>query len=176
VEKEMDIQREQYLTFFIRGEEYAVDIQRVKEIIEYEKVTRVPTTPVHIRGVINLRGSVLPVVDLAAKFGHGETEPVRTTCIVVVETRGHDEADGRLVPVGLLSDAVSEVVDITRAEIEPPPAFGTHVRIDFLHGMAKLEGRLVLVLDIDRVLSSVDLEEAIDAINNNDAVAEAAQL
>jgi purine-binding chemotaxis protein CheW len=176
VEKEMDIQREQYLTFFIRGEEYAVDIQRVKEIIEYEKVTRVPTTPVHVRGVINLRGSVLPVVDLAAKFGHGETEPVRTTCIVVVETRGRDENEGHLVPVGLLSDAVSEVVDITAAEIEPPPAFGTHVRIDFLRGMGKLDGRLVLVLDIDRVLSPVEIEQAIDAINNNDAVAEAAQL
>ena len=163
---------EQYLTFFIRGEEYAAPILRVKEIIEYETVTRVPAMPPHVRGVINLRGAVLPVIDLAAKFGHGQTAPSRTTCIVVVETRGSDES---LLTVGLLADAVSEVVDIADDAIEPPPPFGTHVRIDFLTGMGKLDGRLVLVLDIDRVLSPVELEQTIDAITN-DAVAEAAQL
>lgn len=180
----MDMQREQYLTFFMRGEEYAVDIQRVKEIIEYEKVTRVPTMPVHLRGVINLRGAVLPVVDLAAQFGHGETEPVRTTCIVVVEARGRDEMAEHLITVGLMADAVSEVVDLAASAIEPPPPFGTKVRIDFLRGMGKLEGRLVLVLDLDRALSPIDIETAcleqsepaLDAINNNnDAAAEAAQ-
>ncbi len=167
----MDTHKDQYLTFFIRGEEYAVGILRVKEIIEFEAVTRVPTTPVHVRGVINLRGSVLPVVDLAAKFGHGETAPVRTTCIVVVETRLH----GETLVIGILTDAVSEVVDIAADAIEPPPPFGTNVRIDFLTGMGKLDGRLVLVLDIDQVLSHVDLEQTIDAITN-DAVAEVAQL
>ena len=180
----MDMQREQYLTFFMRGEEYAVDIQRVKEIIEYEKVTRVPTLPLHVRGVINLRGAVLPVVDLAAQFGHGETEPVRTTCIVVVEARGGDEMAGPLIAVGLMADAVSEVVDLAAGDIEPPPPFGTKVRIDFLRGMGKLGGRLVLVLDIDRALSPVDIEQAslepgepaLDALINHDAVAEAAQL
>jgi len=179
----MDMQREQYLTFFMRGEEYAVDIQRVKEIIEYEKVTRVPTMPVHLRGVINLRGAVLPVVDLAAQFGHGETEPVRTTCIVIVEARGRDEMADRLIPVGLMADAVSEVVDLAASAIEPPPPFGTNVRIDFLRGMGKLDGRLVLVLDIDRALSPVDLEQAcaeqsepVPDVINNDAAAEAAQL
>ena len=179
----MDMQREQYLTFFMRGEEYAVEIQRVKEIIEYEKLTRVPTLPAHMRGVINLRGAVLPVVDLAALFGHGETEPVRTTCIVVVETRGRDEMADHLIAVGLMADAVSEVVDLAADAIEPPPPFGTQVRINFLRGMGKLDGRLVLVLDIDRALSPVDIESispeqsepALDAINN-DAVAEAAQL
>ena len=162
---------QQYLTFFIRGEEYAVGILRVREIIEYETVTRVPTTPTHVRGVINLRGAVMPVIDLAAKFGHGETAPARTTCIVVVETRMRDE----LLAVGLMADAVSEVVDIAADAIEPPPPFGTHVRIDFLTGMGKLDGRLVLVLDIDRVLSPVEIEQTIDAINN-DAAAELAQL
>ncbi|HVR38187.1 MAG TPA: chemotaxis protein CheW [Thermoanaerobaculia bacterium] len=167
----MDMQREQYLTFFMRGEEYAVSILRLKEIIEYEKVTRVPTTPAHVRGVINLRGAVLPVIDLAAKFGHGETEVVRTTCIVVVETRLRDE----MLVVGIMADAVSEVVDIASDAIEPPPPFGTNVRIDFLRGMGKLDGRLVLVLDIDRVLSPVEIEQTIDAITN-DAAAEVAQL
>jgi purine-binding chemotaxis protein CheW len=140
----------QYLTFLVRGEEYAAAILRVKEIIEYETVTRVPATPAHVRGVINLRGAVLPVVDLAAKFGHGATEPARTTCIVVVETRLGDE----LLTVGLLADAVSEVVDIADAAIEPPPSFGTNVCVDFLVGMGKLDGRLVLILDIDRLLST----------------------
>jgi purine-binding chemotaxis protein CheW len=170
----MDIQREQYLTFFMRSEEYAVGILRVKEIIEYERVTRVPTTPAHVRGVINLRGAVLPVVDLAAKFGHGESEPVRTTCIVVVETRGGDELHHPMIPVGLLADSVSEVVDIAADAIEPAPPFGTNVRIDFLRGMGKLDGRLVLLLDIDRVLSPVEIEQTIDAITH-DAAADAAQ-
>jgi len=151
--------KEQYLTFFIRGEEYAVGILRVKEIIEYETVTRVPTMPTHVRGVINLRGSVLPVIDLAAKFGHGETAPARTTCIVVVET----QVNGEMLVVGLLADSVSEVLDLSNEQIEPPPPFGTNVRVDFLVGMGKLEGRLVLVLDLDCILSPVEARDAIDA-------------
>lgn len=152
--------KEQYLTFFIRSEEYAVGILRVKEIIEYETVTRVPAMPAHVRGVINLRGAVLPVIDLAAKFGHGESAPARTTCIVVVET----QVDGELLVVGLMADAVSEVVDLASEQIEPPPPFGTNVRVDFLVGMGKLEGRLVLVLDLDRILSPVELQSALDAV------------
>ena len=145
----------QYLTFFIRGEEYAVGILRVKEIIEYDTVTRVPTTPAHVRGVLNLRGTVLPVIDLAAKFGHGDTEATRTTCVIVAETR-HDDS---MLVVGVLADAVSSVVDIPDDAIEPPPSFGTNVRVDFLTGMGKLEGRLVLVLDLDRILSPIELED-----------------
>ena len=164
------MQKEQYLTFFIRGEEYAVGILRVKEIIEYETVTRVPATPEHVRGVINLRGAVLPVVDLAAKFGQGSIEPARTTCIVVVETR----MDGELLTVGLIADSVSEVVDIADEAIEPPPSFGTHVRVDFLIGMAKLDGRLALVLDIDRILSPADVQQAIDAATETEPAAEVA--
>jgi purine-binding chemotaxis protein CheW len=150
---------DQYLTFFIRREEYAVSILRVKEIIEYETVTRVPTTPLHVRGVINLRGAVLPVVDLAAKFGHPESEPSRTTCIVVVETQLRSQT----IVVGVVADAVSEVVALPAEQIEPPPAFGTNVHVDFLVGMGKLDGRLVLVLDIDRILSPVELQETIEA-------------
>ena len=151
----------QYLTFFIRDEEYAVEILRVKEIIEYEHVTRVPATPAHVRGVINLRGAVLPVVDLSAKFGHEETEPTRTTCIVVVETRPHDE----LLTIGIVSSSVSEVVDIADGAIEPPPSFGTGVRVDYLTGMGKLDGRLVLILDIDRVLSPVEIQQTLQQID-----------
>lgn len=149
----------QYLTFFIRDEEYAVEILRVKEIIEYEHVTRVPATPAHVRGVINLRGAVLPLVDLSAKFGHDETATTRTTCIVVVETK----PEGELLTLGIVASAVSEVVDIAESAIEPPPSFGTGVRVDYLIGMGKLDGRLVLILDIDRVLSPVEIQETIEA-------------
>jgi purine-binding chemotaxis protein CheW len=157
----------QYLTFFIRDEEYAVEILRVKEIIEYEHVTRVPTTPAHVRGVINLRGGVLPVVDLAAKFGHEESAPSRTTCIVVVETR----PEGELVTIGIVATAVSEVVDIPETAIEPPPSFGTGIRVDFLTGMGKLDGRLALILDIDRVLSPAELQQTVDAVEDAAPVA-----
>ena len=161
---------EQYLTFFIRGEEYAAPILRVKEIIEYETVTRVPAMPPHVRGVINLRGAVLPVIDLAAKFGHGESGVARTTCIVVVETR----LDGEVLIVGVLVDSVSEVVDIPADAIDEPPAFGAGIRIDFLLGMGKLDHRIVLLLNIDRVLSPVEIQQTIDAVDAQSALEPAA--
>src|SRR3954466_3035196 len=111
----------QYLTFFIRGEEYAVGILRVKEIIEYDTVTRVPATPAHVRGVLNLRGTVLPVIDLPAEFGHGDTAATRTTCVIVAETRNR----AALLVVGLLADAVPSVVDIPEDAIEPSRRLGT---------------------------------------------------
>jgi len=151
----MEQSNDQYLTFFIRGEEYAIGILRVREIIEYESVTRVPATPAHVRGVLNLRGAVLPVIDLAAKFGHADSEATRTTCVIVAETK----LDDAMVVVGLLADAVSSVIDIVPDAIEPPPPFGTNIRVDFLTGMGKLEGRLVLILDLDRILSPIELEQ-----------------
>jgi purine-binding chemotaxis protein CheW len=150
---------EQYLTFVIRGEEHAVPILRVKEIIEFETVTRVPGTPAWVRGVINLRGAILPVIDLASKFGHDASPVTRTTCTVVVET----QLRGELITVGVMADAVSEVLDFSAGQIEPPPSFGTHVRVDYLLGMGKLDRKLVLILDIDRLLSPVELEEAVAA-------------
>jgi len=155
---------DQYLTFFIRSEEYAVAILRVKEIIEFESVTRVPAMPAHVRGVINLRGSVLPVIDLSAKFGHGESVPARTTCIVVVET----QVDGEVLVAGVIADAVSEVVDLPAVQIEPPPPFGTNIRVDFLAGMGKLDGRLVLILDLDRILMPVEVLEILDAASSDE--------
>ena len=150
----------QYLTFFIHAEEYAVSILRVREIIEYESVTHVPTTPAHVRGVIDLRGAVLPVIDLGAKFGKSESAPARTTCIVVVETKLNDDD----VIVGVIADAVSEVIDLSEEQIEAAPGLGSNIRVDFLLGMARLDGRLALVLNPDRILSPVELQEALVAI------------
>ena len=155
----------QYLTFMLRGEEYAVAVLRVKEIIQYETVTHVPTVPAHVRGVINLRGAVLPVIDLSAKFGHATSEPTATTCIVVVETR----VDEEVVMVGVVADAVSRVLDLSPEQIEAPPSFGTHVRVDFLVGRGKVDERLVLVLDLDRILCAV---ETIDVVETSAEVLE----
>jgi purine-binding chemotaxis protein CheW len=159
--------QEQYLTFLIGREEYAVGILRVKEIMEYTDVTRVPGVPAHVRGVINLRGSVVPVVDLAAKFGGSETAPSPTSCIVIVET----QLDGAMTVAGMMADAVCEVVHLDAAQIEPPPSFGTGIRVDFLTGMGKLDGRLALILDIDRVLSPVEIQQTIDAAEDAAPVA-----
>ncbi|MGN6183533.1 MAG: chemotaxis protein CheW [Thermoanaerobaculia bacterium] len=150
---------EQYLTFIVRGEEHGVPILRVKEIIEFSTVTRVPGTPAWVRGVINLRGVILPVVDLSTKFGGDESIVTKTTCTVVVETKHH----GETLTIGVMADAVSEVVDFTPEQIEPAPSFGTHVRVDYLRGMGKLERKLVLLLDIDRLLSPVELQTALEA-------------
>lgn len=155
----MSAHSDQYLTFIIRGEEHAVPILRVKEIIEFEAVTAVPHTPSYVRGVINLRGAVLPVIDLSAKFGFDAAQITKTTCIVVVETQLQNE----LITVGVLADSVSEVLDLSSDQIEPPPSFGTHVRVDFLLGVGKLAKKLVLLLDIDRLLSPIELESAVAA-------------
>jgi purine-binding chemotaxis protein CheW len=142
----------QYLTFFIAAEEYALSIMQVTDIIECGAVTRVPGTPSWIRGVHNLRGAVVPVVDLAVKFGLAPTEVTRRTCIVIVEIRIDSE---RLV-MGVMADSVHQVVDLSPEEIQPPPAFGPHVRVDCILGMAG-EGKIVLLLDIDKVLSTNEL-------------------
>jgi purine-binding chemotaxis protein CheW len=140
----------QYLGFYLAGEEYGVDILRVKEILEYETVTRVPTTPPSIRGVINLRGSVVPVVDLAVRFGLPETAVTRRSCIVVIEV----ELAGERTVMGLLAESVSQVIDLPAGEIEPPPPFGTRMRVDCLLGMGKAGKKFVLLLDVDAVLST----------------------
>ena len=139
----------QYLTFLHSGEMYAVGILNVKEIIEYGNLTEIPMMPAFIRGVINLRGSVVPVVDLAARFGHEQSLVGKRTCIVIVEVRqGEDRHD-----LGIMVDAVSEVLEIPGSEIEPPPSFGAKIRADFIAGMGKVAGKFVILLDIQRVLS-----------------------
>jgi len=141
--------RAQYLTFMLGGEMFAVGILAIKEIIEYSKLTQVPMMPPYVRGVINLRGAAVPVVDLSARFGRQATEADRRTCIVIVEMA---VGAGRQV-VGLLVDAVNEVLDIADAEIEPAPAFGTRIRNDFIAGIGKVAGNFVIVLRVERLLS-----------------------
>jgi purine-binding chemotaxis protein CheW len=143
----------QYLTFFIGDEEYAADILRVREVIEYDTITRVPAMPDCIRGVINLRGSVVPVVDLAVKLGLGETPVTKWTCIIIVEVR----FDNEKTAIGLMADAVSQVIDLRPEDVEPPPTFGTRIRADYLLGMGKAGKKFVLMLDINRVLSINEL-------------------
>ncbi len=144
----------QYLTFALAGEMYAVGILNVKEIIEYGNLTEIPRVPNFIRGVINLRGAVVPVVDLAVMFGGKESVVQKRTCNVIVEIRT-DEAKHDL---GIMVDAVSEVLEIQGNDIEPPPSFGTKVRADFIAGMGKVAGKFVIILDIQQVLSSDQME------------------
>ena len=151
-EKEEAVQQ-QYLTFFLADEEYAVGIQRVKEIIEYTAITKVPKVPLWIRGVINLRGNVVSVVDLAVRFGLEERPVTKTTCIVIVEVQ--QEAERAVM--GVIADAVNQVIDLAPKDIEEPPAFGTRVRLEYLFGMGKLGKKFALILNIDTVLSAAEL-------------------
>ncbi len=139
----------QYLTFMLGGEAYAIGILAIKEIIENGQVTRVPMMPEFIRGVINLRGAVVPVIDLGVRFGAGATAMGRRTCIVILEV----ESDGESHDVGILVDAVNEVMDIAAADVEPAPAFGAKIRTDFIAGMGKVNEKFVVILDPARVLS-----------------------
>lgn len=144
----MPAEARQYLTFSLGGEMFAVGILRIKEIIEFGQLTTVPMVPAFIRGVINLRGAVVPVVDLAARFGTGATAITRRTCIVIMEVQSGDESQD----VGVLVDSVSEVLEIADTDIEPTPSFGTGIRPDFVEGMGKVGGRFVILLDLSRVL------------------------
>jgi purine-binding chemotaxis protein CheW len=143
----------QYLTFLLSSEMFAIAILNIKEIIEYGSLTEVPMMPNFIRGVINLRGSVVPVVDLSARFGRNRTEVSRRTCIVIIEVKSDDEKHD----IGVMVDSVSEVLEIPRSEIEPPPAFGAKIRVDFIHGMGKVAGKFVIILDANKVLSVDEL-------------------
>jgi purine-binding chemotaxis protein CheW len=140
---------QQYLTFSLADEMFAIGIRRVREIIEYENVTTVPMMPSFVKGVINLRGSVVPVIDLSARFGRGVSQIHRRTCIVIVEV----DYEGACQELGVVVDAVSEVLDIAQDEIEPPPTFGTKIRADFIGGMGKVKGAFVILLNVDRVLA-----------------------
>ncbi len=143
----------QFLTFQLGGEMFAIGILTIKEIIEYGELTSVPMMPSTVRGVINLRGAVVPVIDLQARFGKGAVVAGKRTCIVIVEV----EAQGERQVIGVIVDAVNEVVDIPPEDIEPPPSFGARIRTDFIHGMGKVRGRFVILLELERVLSLDDL-------------------
>ena len=147
------IEQQQYLTFLLAGEEYAISILKVKEIIEYDTVTVVPKTPKWIRGVINLRGSVVPVVDLAVKFGLEERPVTRTSCIVILE----GQLENQNTTMGIVADAVSQVMDLASEDIREVPEFGTRVQVNYLLGMAQLGKKFALLLDVDKVLSTEEL-------------------
>ena len=147
------IEQQQYLTFLLAGEEYAISILKVKEIIEYDTVTVVPKTPKWIRGVINLRGSVVPVVDLAVKFGLEERAVTRTSCIVILE----GQLENQNTTMGIVADAVSQVMDLADGDIREVPEFGTRVQVNYLLGMAQLGKKFALLLDVDKVLSTDEL-------------------
>jgi purine-binding chemotaxis protein CheW len=147
------VEQQQYLTFLLAGEEYAISILQVKEIIEYDTVTTVPKTPKWIRGVINLRGSVVPVVDLGVKFGMEERAVTKTSCIVIIET----QFEGQNATIGIVADAVSQVMDLAADDIRAVPEFGTRIKVDYLLGMAQLGKKFALLLNVDKVLSTDEL-------------------
>lgn len=157
----------QYLTFFVAGEEYAVNILKVKEIIEYDTVTTVPNTASWIRGVTNLRGNVVPVIDLAVKFGLPASKTSKLSCIVITEV----SYEGDKLTMGVMADSVNQVLDFSENEIETPPPFGTRVRIEFLQGMGRVGKKFCLILDIDKVLSADELLAVTDSTEKSKGAA-----
>jgi len=143
----------QYLTFKLSDEIFAIDVSKVREILEFTSITKVPQTPEFMRGVINLRGSVVPVIDLRLNFGMACTEQTVNTCIIVVEVN----LEGEVVVLGALADSVQEVVEMEPDKIEPAPHLGTKLNTDFIKGMGKINDDFVMILDIDKVFASEDL-------------------
>jgi purine-binding chemotaxis protein CheW len=143
----------QYLTFVTAGEEYAIRILKVKEIVEYSTITAVPNTPGWIRGVTNLRGSVVPVIDLAVKFALPASRITKFSCIIITEVM----SEGEMLTLGVLADSVSQVLDLPEDDIEDPPPFGTRVKLEYLLGMGRVDRKFCLILDIDKVLSADEL-------------------
>jgi purine-binding chemotaxis protein CheW len=143
----------QYLTFKLGNEVFATDVAKVREVLDLTTITEIPRTPDFMAGVINLRGSVVPVVDLRLCFGMSKTENTRNTCIVVVEVL----LDNETIVIGALADSVEEVVDLEPDQIQPPPRMGTQIRTDFIKGMGRRETQFIMILDIDRVFSVDDL-------------------
>ncbi len=146
---------QQYLTFNLGHEVFAINILNIKEIIEYGNLTEVPKMPGFIRGVINLRGAVVPVIDMAARFDKPSADITRKTCIVIIEV-AHEDAQQ---VVGVMVDAVNEVLDIEASEIEPAPTFGANIRADFIEGMGKIAGKFVIILNVNKVLSVGEIAE-----------------
>lgn len=143
----------QYLTFVLGRETLAIGILSIKEILEYAPPTEVPMMPSFIRGVINLRGAVVPVLDLATRLNRPSAPTTKKTCIVIVEA----EVVGERQVIGVIVDAVNEVLEIASTDIEGAPGFGTSIRTDYIAGLGKVGGRFVIILDVDRILSMQDM-------------------
>lgn len=157
----------QYLTYKLADEVFALDIGKVREVLDFTTVTKVPRTPEFMRGVINLRGSVVPVVDLRLKFGMPKTEKTVDTCVIITEVT----VDNETTVLGALADSVQEVLDLEADHIEPAPKIGTRLRTEFIKGMGKHNGNFIIILDIDRVFSAEDLALVQDG--QNEAVMQA---
>jgi purine-binding chemotaxis protein CheW len=149
----------QYLTFKLGDEVFALDIAKVREVLDFTAVTKVPRTPEFMRGVINLRGNVVPVVDMRLKFGLTRTEKTVNTCIIIVEI----SLDGDTTVLGALADSVQEVLDLGPGQIEPAPKIGTRLRTEFIKGMGKRDEQFIIILDIDKVFSVDELSLVQDA-------------
>jgi len=149
----------QYLTFSLGEEVFAMDIRTVREIIQYGPMTAVPLMPAFVRGVINLRGAVVPVIDLHARFGRRPAQVSKKTCVVIFDA----VRDGERVELGLLVDAVSEVIDIAAEQIEPAPNFGSTVRRDFIRGMGKVANRFVIILEPDKAFDVTEMAQLCEA-------------
>lgn len=145
----------QFLTFTLADEVFALDISSVREVLEYTTITKMPRTPEYIRGVINLRGRAVPVVDMRLKFGMSETEHTVDTCIIIVEVR----LAGDEVVLGALADSVKEVMDIEPNDIEPAPKMGTSVQTDFIRGIGRHADGFIIILDINKIFNEVELAE-----------------
>jgi purine-binding chemotaxis protein CheW len=159
----------QYLTFRLEDELFALDIGKVREVLDFTSVTKVPQTPDYMRGVINLRGSVVPVVDLRLKFGMTIAEKTVNTCVIIVEV----ELGGEKVVMGAMADAVQEVLDLEPDQIEPPPRIGTKLNTDFIRGMGKHLEQFIIILDIDKIFSDGELTMVQGAVEDTAAVVNA---
>jgi purine-binding chemotaxis protein CheW len=162
-------EQRQHLTFLVGAEPYAIDILHIKEIREYDNVSMVPMVPPFIRGVINLRGRVVPVLDLAVRFGRKPSAVSKRTCVVITEI----ENAGQTQDVGIVVDAVNRILEIPTRDVEPPPAFGAQVRTDFISGMARVDGRFIIILALDKILSADEMTRVMALADGAPAEAQA---
>ncbi len=162
------LETNQFLAFKLEEEIFAFDISKVREVLEFSTVTKVPQTPDMMKGVINLRGSVVPVIDMRTKFGMGETEKTVNTVVIIIEL----DLDGESTMIGALVDSVKEVMDLDAEHIEPPPNIGTRLNTDFIRGMGKQDDQFIIILDIERIFSSEELELVQQAGKQAPAMAE----
>ncbi len=157
VEQKQESLSGKYLSFFLDEEEYGIEILKVREIFAYTSITQIPRTPAYVLGIINLRGSVIPVVDLRIKFGMASSEITDSSCIIVVEINNGSS----VVPTGVLVDRVSEVMEVTQEQIQESPEFGSSINTDFIFGMAKIDSSVKILLDIDRIFVGSNLDSLI---------------
>lgn len=159
---------QQYLAFSLGSEVFATRLLEVREIIEFGVVTKIPTMPDFIRGVLNLRGRVVPVMDLAVRFGEAATDICERTCVIIIELK---HQDGRNINMGLVVDSVNAVLKIDPNTIEPAPSFGTHIRLDFIRGMWKWHEKFTILLDLEKVLCVDEIKQVVAQIQESDTTA-----